>query len=156
MRIERLVHFGDRAPVRPSNSSDAPVEKLIAIHDHSLPLMLALAHLDPTLKITDHRLEVLDELQLLRADSRNNAVKADVMLRTLWNGSERTRIRTKLPLQPCNAVKAWHLPVQMAGGVVEAEADTAGKLGEKNVPAAPTAPRTLEPRKCPVIISPHH
>src|SRR5262249_58961068 len=52
------------------------------------------------------------------------------------------------------AVNAWSLAVKMAGGVVEEEADPAGKLVEKNVPAAPAAPRALEPRKCPV--SPHH
>src|SRR5262245_61674216 len=81
-------------------------------------------------------------------------MEADVMLRPFRNGRERTRIRTELPSQPCDAVNAWHLPVQMAGGVVEAEADPAGKLVEKNVPATPAPPRALEPRKYPV--SPHH
>jgi len=81
-------------------------------------------------------------------------MEADVMLRPFRDGCERMRVNTEPPSQPCDAVNTWHLPVQMAGGVVEAEADPAGKLVEKNVPAAPAAPRALEPRKCPV--SPHH
>jgi hypothetical protein len=81
-------------------------------------------------------------------------METDVMLRPFWDSCERTRIRTKLSSQPCDAVNAWHLPVQMAGGVVETEADPAGKLVQKYVSAAPAARRTLKPRKCPV--SPHN
>jgi len=81
-------------------------------------------------------------------------MEADVMLRPFRDGWEWMRANTEPPSQPCDAVNTWHLPMQMAGGVVEAEADPAGKLVEKNVPAAPAAPRALKPRKCPV--SPHH
>src|SRR5262249_54866902 len=81
-------------------------------------------------------------------------MEAAVMLRPFRDGCEWMRIRTEPPSQPCDAVNTWHLPVQMAGGVVEAEADSAGKLVEKNVPAGLAASGALEPRKGPV--SPHH
>jgi DNA-binding transcriptional regulator/RsmH inhibitor MraZ len=67
------------------------------------------------------------------------------MLRSVGKKPEWARIRSDLSPQPCDAVNARRLPMQMAGGVVEAEADSAGKLVEKNVPAAPAAPWTLEP-----------
>jgi predicted lipoprotein len=74
-------------------------------------------------------------------------MEANVMLRPFRNGCEWMRIRSDLSSQPRNALNTWHLPVQMAGGVVKAEAYSASKLVEKNVPATPAAPRALEPRK---------
>ena len=70
------------------------------------------------------------------------------MLRPFRYGCERMQVNTEPPSQPRDAVNIWHLPVKMSRGVVETEADPAGKLVEKNIPAA--APRALEPRKCPV------
>jgi len=74
------------------------------------------------------------------------------MLRPFRDIRERMRIRTELPSQPCDAVNAWHLPVQMARGVVEAEADPAGKLVEKNVPATPASPLDKTGRRSARII----
>jgi hypothetical protein len=81
-------------------------------------------------------------------------MEADVMLRPFRDGCERMRVNTEPPSQPCDAVNTWHLPVQMAGGVVEAEADSAGKLVEKNVPAAPAAPRAQAASylNCPITL----
>ena len=46
------------------------------------------------------------------------------------------------------------LPVQVAHGAIEAQALAASQLVEKDVPAAPTAPRALEPRQR--LVRPHH
>jgi hypothetical protein len=116
--------------------------------------MLGLANTNAAPKIVDGRAQIVDEAGLLGADSLGDAMEANVMLRSVGKRREWARIRTKLSSQPCDAVDARHLPVEMAGGVVEAEADSASKLVEKNVPAALAASRALEPRKCPV--SPHH
>jgi hypothetical protein len=87
-------------------------------------------------------------------DSLGDTMEADMMLWSFRRRCERTRIRTELPSQSCDAVNTWHLPVNMTGGVVEAEADSAGKLVEKNVPAAPAAPRAQAASylNCPITL----
>ena len=108
--------------------------------------MLGLANTDTAPEVVDNRSQVADQASLLGADSLGDAIVTDMMLRPFRDSRERTRVRTELPSQPYDAVNAWHLPVPMPGGVVEAEADPAGEFVEENVPAALAAPRTLEPR----------
>jgi hypothetical protein len=60
------VHISDRALVSPRNGSDTPVEKLITIHDHSLPFAPRFAYLDPALKDIINRAEMAGELLLER------------------------------------------------------------------------------------------
>jgi hypothetical protein len=88
MRIERFVHIGDRALVPPSNRSNTLVEKLIAIHDHSLPFAPRLAYLDPALKDIINRAEIADCRSARRSDSAANHGGSEV-------GSRRSGISSR-------------------------------------------------------------
>jgi hypothetical protein len=147
MSIQRRVHLVDGAIVRPGNGVDALVDELVVIHGDSLPLVLALANSDAALQRACDRAEVLNQCLLLGANPLDEPLV--VGLGAAWRArrqrSERPRVGTELPPQTRHAMDGGRRPVQVAAGVVEAQALPAGKLVEKDVPATPAAP-TFEPR----------
>ena len=64
-----------------------------------LPLTLRLANANATVEIVHDTAQMLDQAGLLVANSRNDAVKADVMFWALRQWRERPLVRTDLPAQ---------------------------------------------------------
>jgi hypothetical protein len=97
--------------VIPGNAPHAFLDDLVVIHDTSLPSILGLANTDAALEVVDDRAQVVDQADFLGVDSLDDTMEADMMLWSLRQRCERTRIRTDLPSQSCDTVNAWHLPV---------------------------------------------
>lgn len=126
----------------------------LVVHPASLPLSFRLSNPNASAEIMHDAAQVLNQAGLFGADSRNNEVVADVMLRPLRDGRKRMPVDTDLSPQPTKPMNAGHRSVKVARGVIETAADSAGELVEIDVLAAPTTGRAPEPR--PRLLVPQH